>query len=150
MTLLDEVLSDPEARRVYEEELLIGEATETIGALLSHIGLNQRELARRMGVTAGRVSQVLSGRENLTLKTLSTMAWALGIRFGLTPEPMADRRGTPAAGDPPLPAWIDRLPTPQRPRFVATSVSVPSLAKPIAKDRVRRVAGPDLWERDVA
>jgi transcriptional regulator with XRE-family HTH domain len=150
MTLLDEVLSDPEARRVYEEELLIGEATETIGALLRHIGLNQRELARRMGVTDGRVSQVLSGRENLTLRTLATMAWALGIRFGLTPDPMTDRRGTPAAEDPPLPAWLDRLRTPQRARFLRASIPPSRVGKPIAKDRVRRVEGPGLWERDVA
>jgi transcriptional regulator with XRE-family HTH domain len=50
-------------------------------------GVSRAQLARRMGVTPGRVSQLLSGDENLTLKTLSTIATCLGARceFSLAP-----------------------------------------------------------------
>jgi transcriptional regulator with XRE-family HTH domain len=50
-------------------------------------GVSRAQLARRMGVTPGRVSQLLSGDENLTLKTLSTIASCLGARceFSLAP-----------------------------------------------------------------
>jgi transcriptional regulator with XRE-family HTH domain len=104
-----ELLADPEIRRVYEEELLFGEATDTVAALVESLGLTQRELARRLGVSEGRVSQILSGKENLTLRSLASLGWALGMRFDLEPRPMVDRAGTPAADDPPAPAWLTRL-----------------------------------------
>lgn len=102
-------LTDPEVRRTFEEELLFGESTDTVEALLESIGVSQRELAARLGVSEGRVSQVLSGRENITLRTLAAMGWALGVRFEFNPVPMADRAGTPAQDDPPAPAWLTQL-----------------------------------------
>ncbi len=116
---------DPEIRRAYEEELLFGEATDTLAGLVESLGLTQRELAARLGVSEGRVSQILSGTENLTLRSLAALGWALGVRFDLDPRPMADREGTPAANDPPAPAWLTRL----RPQ---TSVSFRPLEMPKA------------------
>lgn len=45
------------------------------------------ELAQAMGVSPGRVSQILSGDENLTLRTLGSVIEALGARsdFSLRP-----------------------------------------------------------------
>jgi hypothetical protein len=40
-----------------------------------------------MGVSPGRVSQILSGDENLTLRTLSGVMAALGANFELTLRP---------------------------------------------------------------
>lgn len=105
----DQELDDPEVRRTYEEELLVGEATETVAGMLVSAKITQRDLARRLGVSEGRVSQILSGGENLTLRSLAALGWALGLRFRVDPVPMADRRGTPAQTDPPAPAWLDRL-----------------------------------------
>ncbi len=105
---VDSALHDPEARLAYEQELLLGEAIETLGALASG-RITQRELAGRLGVTEGRVSQILSGGENLTLRSLAALGWALGLRFQLHPIPLADRQGTPAEDDEPLPSWLDRF-----------------------------------------
>jgi transcriptional regulator with XRE-family HTH domain len=116
-TRVDPKLTDPDVRRSYEEELLVGEATETLGAMLASTNLSQRELARRLGVTEGRVSQILSGSENLTLRSLAALGWGLGLRFRLDPLPLADRRGTPAESDPPAPAWLDRLSSVALPDF---------------------------------
>lgn len=102
-------LSDPEVRRVFEEELLFGEATDTLEGLVESIGVSRKELADRLGVSAGRVSQILNGGENLTLRSLAGIGWALGLRFDLVPTPMADRRGTPACDDPPPPGWLANL-----------------------------------------
>ncbi len=96
---VDSALHDPEARLAYEQELLLGEAIETLGALASG-RITQREL---------RVSQILSGGENLTLRSLAALGWALGLRFQLHPIPLADRQGTPAEDDEPLPSWLDRF-----------------------------------------
>ena len=53
--------------------------------------VNQTELAKRLGVTSGRVSQVLNGGQNLTLRTLESIADALGARFEVSLEPKAER-----------------------------------------------------------
>jgi transcriptional regulator with XRE-family HTH domain len=104
-------LSNPEVRRTYEEELLLGEATENVTALLRSLEISQRELARRLGVSEARVSQIVSGAENLTLRSVAALGWALGIRFELDPVSMsrAERQGTPAEQDARPPDWLKRL-----------------------------------------
>jgi transcriptional regulator with XRE-family HTH domain len=104
-------LRDPEFRRTYEEEFLIAETTATIEGLLTSLGISQRKLADRLDVSESRVSQILSGEKNVTLRTLAAAGWALGLRFKLDPVPLApsDRVGTPAVSDPPPPAWLGRL-----------------------------------------
>jgi transcriptional regulator with XRE-family HTH domain len=72
---------------------LRAEVTRTINSYLGTRGLTQSELAEQMGVTPGRVSQILAGDENLTLRTLATVAAALGARFEVAlqrDEPQAD------------------------------------------------------------
>ena len=96
----------PPARLVYERELLFGEAIETVAALLASQGISQRELAERLDRSEARVSRILKGGENTTLKTIADLGYALGIRFALVPIPFADRAGTPAAGDPPADEWV--------------------------------------------
>jgi transcriptional regulator with XRE-family HTH domain len=97
-----------EERRFFERELLYGETAETIGALLRELGVTQKELADRLGLSEARVSRILNARENMTLRTLTDVAWALGFRFVPTLVPFEDRSRTPAANDPPPPAWIER------------------------------------------
>lgn len=114
MTTLQQRLRDPAVRRTYEEELLFGEAHDTLVGLLESLGISRTELAERLGVSPARVSQILSGRENLRLRTLASLGWALGIRFELHPVPVADRAGTPAVADSPPPTWLQKLhPTPE-------------------------------------
>ena len=95
-------------RLAYERELLFGEAIETVAALLEDQGISQRELADRIGRSEARVSRLLKGGENVTLKTIADLGYALGIRFTLTPLPFADRADTPAATDPSPPEWLAR------------------------------------------
>ena len=45
---------------------------------MSQHKISRADLAQSMGVSPGRVSQILSGNENLTLRTLSSVAAALG------------------------------------------------------------------------
>lgn len=98
----------PTPRLTFERELLFGEAIETVAAMLASQGISQRELAERLGRSEARVSRILHGGENTTLKTIADLGYALGIRFALVPVPFADRDGTPAVDDPPAPDWLSR------------------------------------------
>lgn len=82
----DRLLATPRARRAFEEEVLFGQVREQVLTLLDRHHLQQRDLAQRMGVSEGRISQVLSGAENLTLKTLGSIGNALGYRFRIVSE----------------------------------------------------------------
>ena len=79
-----------------------------MAALLASLGVSQRELAKRIGKSEGRVSRILNERDNTTLRTLADLGWALGVRFALVPVPIDDRSDTPAADDPPPPKWVAR------------------------------------------
>ena len=46
---------------------------------MSENKISRADLAQSMGVCPGRVSQILSGDENLTLRTLSSVVAALGL-----------------------------------------------------------------------
>jgi transcriptional regulator with XRE-family HTH domain len=57
------------------------QVTDEVTWQMRSLGLSRAELASRMGVSAGRVSQVLSGGENITLRTLASLAAAVDARF---------------------------------------------------------------------
>ncbi|HEX6780836.1 MAG TPA: helix-turn-helix transcriptional regulator [Solirubrobacterales bacterium] len=103
--------------------MLYGEAIETVAALLVSSDITRRELARRLGVSEARVTRILNGRENTTLKTVADLGWALGVRFAFVPIPYADREGTPAAADPTPPRWLASL---RRRMAKSTSAAGPS------------------------
>jgi DNA-binding Xre family transcriptional regulator len=71
----------------YEVSRLGREVTSAITFHLREHGISRTELAARMGLSPGRISQILSGDENLTLQTLATVCAALGVRFHLELQP---------------------------------------------------------------
>ncbi len=72
---------------------------DQIAGRMQELGLTQADLARRMGVTPGRVSQILKGPDNLTLKSLVAVAHALDARFEfqLAPNAVSTVRAKKAA-----------------------------------------------------
>jgi len=73
-------MSAREKDQAYEATRLSHEVTAQIVEYMRAAGMSRAALARSMGVTAGRVSQILSGAENLTLSTLAAVAVALDAR----------------------------------------------------------------------
>jgi transcriptional regulator with XRE-family HTH domain len=73
-----------------DEEMLalVTRLTNEISWYMRERGLSRADLAARMGVSPGRVSQILSGGENLTLRTLAALSTALDARFGLELTPL--------------------------------------------------------------
>jgi transcriptional regulator with XRE-family HTH domain len=72
-----------EARADEEMHGLVTQLTNEITFHMRERGISRADLAARMGVSPGRVSQILGGGENLTLRTLAALAVALDARFDL-------------------------------------------------------------------
>lgn len=51
---------------------------------MQELGMTRKDLATRLQVTPGRISQLLSGDENLTLRTISAISGCLGARAEVT------------------------------------------------------------------
>src|SRR4030043_849503 len=84
-TILDEYLKDEEFRRLFAQEDLILEVTETICELLENEKISRKELADRLGKSKGFISQLLNGGRNLTLRTVADILHVLGYKVSLTP-----------------------------------------------------------------
>ncbi|MBF6420842.1 helix-turn-helix transcriptional regulator [Nocardia farcinica] len=74
----------PEAEALFAEEQLLLAATELVHDALHKAGATRAQLAEMLGVTPTEISQRLSGRRNLTLRSLARMMHALGERVQLT------------------------------------------------------------------
>ncbi|MEU6768112.1 helix-turn-helix transcriptional regulator [Streptomyces sp. NPDC046853] len=86
-------------------EQLARQATAAIAGLLAERNLSRTQLAERMGISPGRVSQILSGDENLTLRSLANIAESLdvGVEVNFVEPPLAGQSGrdhTKADGGP--------------------------------------------------
>jgi transcriptional regulator with XRE-family HTH domain len=84
-----------------DEELssLIAQVTNEINWHMREHGLTRADLAGRLGVSPGRVSQILSGGENLTLRTLAGLAGALDGQFEIGFGPYEPATGAADVSD---------------------------------------------------
>jgi transcriptional regulator with XRE-family HTH domain len=77
------------AQRAAEERIdeemhdLVTQLTNEITWHMKERSLSRADLAARMGVSPGRVSQILGGGENLTLRTLAALSCALDAHLDL-------------------------------------------------------------------
>jgi transcriptional regulator with XRE-family HTH domain len=86
-------LGMPSGRKAIEERVdgelfdLVTRLTNEIDWYMRERKLTRVDLAHRMGVSPGRISQILSGGENLTLRTLAGVAAALDARYDIELKP---------------------------------------------------------------
>ena len=106
-----------EARVDEELSLLVTQLMNEINWHMRERGLTRADLASRMGVSPGRISQVLSGGENLTLRTLASIATALDARFEMDLRPRETGNGAVDAAPQPAPAVAAERPRGQAPSF---------------------------------
>jgi transcriptional regulator with XRE-family HTH domain len=79
----------PEARRVLAEERAVVHAAELVSAGLERRGLLRKVFAERLGIKASELSQRLSGRRNMTIRSLAAMAHELDCELELQLRPLA-------------------------------------------------------------
>jgi transcriptional regulator with XRE-family HTH domain len=75
---IDNIRSTSKGAKSLRQEAFILEVTEIICKLMKQDGISRTELAKRMGHTKGRISRLLDGEANLTLRSLSDIFDALG------------------------------------------------------------------------
>lgn len=78
------------------EELKAVDVAADLTLLLHHAGKTRADLARALGWSRARVTQVLSGHENLTVQTIAAVTKALGYTF----DAVFRKTGAPAASQP--------------------------------------------------
>jgi transcriptional regulator with XRE-family HTH domain len=84
----DQMMEDPKTRvDMCVESTLVG-VVEHIARVMESDGLNQADLAKRLGLTEGRISQMLAGSANLTLKSVATMLAGLNRVLSVNSEPI--------------------------------------------------------------
>ncbi|MGM7646783.1 helix-turn-helix domain-containing protein [Nocardia sp. JW2] len=104
----------PESETLFAEERLLLSATEMVHAALDVRGVTKKKLAEMLDVTPTEVSQRLSGRRNLTLRSLARMMHVLGYRVGLDSETLSEELGPHAPGTRITRHLMDRGDAPER------------------------------------
>jgi len=77
-----------------ERALLCAAVAKGLREMLMECGVSQSELARRLGTSRAHVTQILSGRRNLTLHTLAHVAAAAHCQVRLSVRPANYGDGT--------------------------------------------------------
>ena len=76
-TLTEKLTKTAEGMRLYQQERAILEVTELICQLMDEQNVSRAELARRLDRTKGYITQLLDGRANMTVRTISDVFAAL-------------------------------------------------------------------------
>lgn len=78
------------------------QAATALAGLLASQGMTRKDLADAMRVSSGRVSQILSGDENLTIRSLAAVAHALQANVEISFHGIPPRhQGSPSDTDSP-------------------------------------------------
>lgn len=85
------LMQDPEYRRLFAIEGLVTDAAELMARLMEQHEVNKAELARRLGKSRAWVTQLLSGRANMTIRTFAAVVHALGAEVKLSAQPQATK-----------------------------------------------------------
>lgn len=90
------LMKDPEFRRLVSIEALVAEASEAIAKLMAEQNVSKADLARRLNKSRAWVTQLLSGKANMTVRTLAEVVYALDAELKLH----AQRQSWKKAGKP--------------------------------------------------
>ena len=96
---LDDLVADEASQAEYRHELAISAFTNAVARVMDETGVSQAELARRLGVSRARVSQLLQHKSSPTLRTVVEVATALGceVTLGVAPDGAPSRCLDPEA-----------------------------------------------------
>lgn len=76
-TLTEKLTKTAEGMRLYQQERAILEVTELVCQLMDEQDVSRSVLAKRLDRTKGYITQLLDGRANMTVRTISDVFTAL-------------------------------------------------------------------------
>jgi transcriptional regulator with XRE-family HTH domain len=85
----ESLMEDPEFRRLLSVEALVVEASEQIARLMAEQSVSKADLARRLNKSRAWVTQLLSGKANMTVRTLAEVVYTLGAEVKLRAQPLS-------------------------------------------------------------
>jgi transcriptional regulator with XRE-family HTH domain len=88
----DILMADPEFRRLLAVERMVAEASDTIARLMAEQKVTKAELARKLNKSRAWVTQLLSGKANMTVRTLAEVVYALDAEVKLNSQPQSWKR----------------------------------------------------------
>jgi len=91
-TALQQFVADFKGMQLFQQERLMAEITELMCRILNQCGVKRGELAERLGKSKGRVSQILAGETNLTLRTVADVFTVLGKTLTVSSEDIVVER----------------------------------------------------------
>lgn len=105
-TLFDEYVSDPLNMRAFQQERAIFQVTSLIEDTMEREGISRAALAKRLGTQKSRVTELLDGEGNKTVRTIADVFAVLGYEYHGHIRPICRQQGSTAviADDPAL-AW---------------------------------------------
>jgi len=77
------LLTDPQVRAEYENQSPFHRLGAAVAVRRTALQLSQAELAKQAGVTQRQISALENGKANLTVRTLTRIASALGVELQL-------------------------------------------------------------------
>ena len=90
-TVHDELMENPEFRKLSAIERLCGGAADLIAQVMQEQNVSKADLARSLKKSRSWVTQLLSGEANLTVRTLAEVLYHLNREVRLEARPLAPR-----------------------------------------------------------
>ena len=85
---------DLEFRRLLSVETLAAGASEVIARLMAEQNVSNADLARRLNKSRAWVTQLLSGKTNMTVRTLAEVMYTLDAEVKLHAQPLKENHGS--------------------------------------------------------
>jgi transcriptional regulator with XRE-family HTH domain len=92
------LMEDPEFRRLLSIEALVAEASELIAKLMTEQNVSKADLARRLKKSRAWVTQLLSGKANMTVRTLAEVVYTLDAEVKLHAQPPSGKMAGKSLG----------------------------------------------------
>jgi plasmid maintenance system antidote protein VapI len=105
-TLNDWINAEPGRDRLFAQEQLIVAVAECIWQHMEERKVTKADIAAALGKSKAFVTQILNGSRNMTLRTLSDIAFALGAKCEIQLRPRASIDGWKAATVVQIPAAV--------------------------------------------
>lgn len=80
-TIYDALFSTKENEKLYYEAGILVEVCEKLYELMEENDFKNKDIARKLGVSASQVSQWLDGTANMQIKTVADILFAMGLKF---------------------------------------------------------------------